>query len=521
MSGTGTLSRRKSLSRFFAKKEKKGKEQETFIISPPKNFREGVHVVFDTDAQNFKGVPDVWKNELQGSQTISVTELPTSLVPSPAPEPAKPKSPTVSKPFNIRHQIHVETDETGAVGLKGLPQEWEVKMKGVISKEEISQHPQAVIDVLEFSERANQPAGLISADLRQKQQKALADKYKESLETTAPATTATTSTTTTTTDTKQATKQVSPDVSASPAVPTSPVIPPPLHTINFEDLCGAGDPKARFVNIKKIGEGSSGTVFSGEDKQNNCKEVAIKIIPYNKNGQVLPIQNEIYMMKTTTHTNVVEYIDCYIVDDQLWVVMECLQGGSLTEVISATQLTEPQIAVICKEVLTALIFVHKMHRIHRDIKSDNILLSTKGEVKLADFGYCAQLTEEANKRNSVVGTPYWMAPELIRGMDYGTGIDIWSLGILAIEMAELQPPYLEYPPLRALFLIATQGTPKLKNPSQWSAEFKDFLARALDVDTTARASAEELLKHPFIEKSCPVRELEGAIEKARQQRRAL
>jgi len=114
-----------------------------------------------------------------------------------------------------------------------------------------------------------------------------------------------------------------------------------------------------------------------------------------------------------------------------------------------------------------------------------------------------------------------MAPELIRGMDYGTGIDIWSLGILAIEMAELQPPYLEYPPLRALFLIATQGTPKLKNPSQWSPEFRDFLARALDVDTTARATGEELLKHPFIEKACPLCDLEGAINIARQQRRAI
>lgn len=114
--------------------------------------------------------------------------------------------------------------------------------------------------------------------------------------------------------------------------------------------------------------------------------------------------------------------------------------------------------------------------------------------RAADFGYCAQLTEEATKRNSVVGTPYWMAPELIKGMDYGTGVDIWSLGIAAIEMAEGDPPYLDFPPLRALFLIATHGSPSLKEPEKWSDTFKDFLGRCLDQDSNKRATASDLLQ---------------------------
>jgi len=137
-----------------------------------------------------------------------------------------------------------------------------------------------------------------------------------------------------------------------------------------------------------------------------------------------------------------------------------------------------------------------------------------GLVKLADFGYCAQLTEKANKRNSVVGTPYWMAPELIRGMDYDTGVDIWSLGIAAIEMAEGEPPYLEYPPLRALFLIATSGSPSLKQPEKWSNNFKDFMAHSLEVNTTSRSTAEELLKHPFIKSACSYTDLGYLIQKA-------
>lgn len=222
------------------------------------------------------------------------------------------------------------------------------------------------------------------------------------------------------------------------------------------------------------------------------------------------------MMATLRHPCIVEFIGAWIYDSLLWVAMEYMDGGSLTDIIAVCKMTEPQIAAVCKECLRALFEIHSRNRIHRDIKSDNILLTSKGDVKLADFGYTAQLTEAVSKRNSVVGTPYWMAPELIRSMDYGTSVDIWSLGILAIEMAEGEPPYIEFPPLRALFLIATQGTPALKEADKWSGTFKDFLARCLDVDFQARGTAEELLCHPFLRMSCPLKNLTPLLRKAQE-----
>lgn len=566
-----SLRRKGSFSRIF-KKEKSSQSPDTFIISEPKNFREGVHVTFDPNSQNFKGVPDVWKDELQSSFIVDSTSIPSSLIPSNSePTPGKKLSSSqgngansiVSKPFNVRHKVHVETDENGIVGLKGLPSEWQVMMKGVISSEDIQSHPQAVIDVLEFNENMNKPMGSLDATLRQKQKQQMAQQLLRGVDSSTPSTkddqekpsSASSSPSSSSLSLSSHASRLS--SSSAPSSPggrgsgnssglSSSTGALPSITDPFQSLFASGDPKARIINIKKIGEGSSGTVFSGEDKKTK-KDVAIKIIPYKAatqqsasspaannmmmaammggggggggaahhgSGSNSSIHNEIYMMKTTRHRNVVEYIDCYHVEDQLWVIMEYLQGGSLTEIISVCQMTEPQIAAVCKEVLLALSFVHSLHRIHRDIKSDNILLSTNGDVKLADFGYCAQLTEQSSKRNSVVGTPYWMAPELIRGMDYGTGVDIWSLGILAIEMAELQPPYLELPPLRALFLIATQGTPSLKSPEMWSDQFKSFLAAALDVDTTKRASADDLLKHPFITQACPLVDLIPLIEQA-------
>ena len=147
----------------------------------------------------------------------------------------------------------------------------------------------------------------------------------------------------------------------------------------------------------------------------------------------------------------------------------------------------------------ALAHIHRAHRIHRDIKSDNILIDqSSGAVKIADFGFAIGLTSDATKRTSVVGTPYWMAPELIRGQDYGCEIDVWSLGITAIEMAEGEPPMMREPPLRALLMITVKSAPKLKRPERYSETFNHFLACCLQTNAAKRPSAEELLLHPFI-----------------------
>ena len=135
------------------------------------------------------------------------------------------------------------------------------------------------------------------------------------------------------------------------------------------------------------------------------------------------------------------------------------------------------------------------------IKSDNILIGRDGAVKLADFGFAVNLTAEKMKRTSMVGTPYWMAPELIRAQPYGPGVDLWSLGITAIEMAELEPPYMSEQPLRALLLITTNGSPKLQKKSNWSSEFHDFIKQCCTVDTTMRPTAQALLEHPFLKKA--------------------
>jgi serine/threonine protein kinase len=179
--------------------------------------------------------------------------------------------------------------------------------------------------------------------------------------------------------------------------------------------------------------------------------------------------------------------------------MECMDGGPLTEILGpSVDFPEPHMAYVCKQALMGLAFMHRNHRLHRDIKSDNILVDLDGHVKIADFGFAIGLTAEEDKRRSVVGTPYWMAPELIRGLSYGDKVDVWSMGITAIEMAEGEPPHIHEPPLRALLLITTQGTVSLKKPDKWSAKFRHFIARCLDQNVEKRASAEQLLLHPFL-----------------------
>lgn len=269
--------------------------------------------------------------------------------------------------------------------------------------------------------------------------------------------------------------------------------------------------------MTKIGEGAAGQVFVATHVKTGNK-VAIKKMEINSENIKLLV-TEIGIMKTSDHPNIVQYVDAYIVSsNELWVVMEYMGGGCLTDVLECfdtVQMTEPQIAYCCRETLRSLAYVHSLHRIHRDIKSDNILLSNDGKIKLADFGYAAQLTNGRVKRNTVVGTPYWMAPELIRGHEYGTKVDIWSLGIMLIEMAEGEPPYMEYPPLRALFLITTKGIPPVKNQNKWSKEFHDFFAKCLDVNVQTRPEAADLLRHPFMAKACEADGFKGIIAAAR------
>lgn len=288
----------------------------------------------------------------------------------------------------------------------------------------------------------------------------------------------------------------------------------------LQQICTDGNPNDYYKDLVKIGQGASGGVYIAHDINNHSETVAIKQMNLEQQPKKELIINEILVMKRSKHPNIVNFIDSFLLKGDLWVIMEYMEGGSLTEIVTHSVMTEGQIGSVCRETLKGLLFLHSKGVIHRDIKSDNILLNIDGNIKMTDFGFCAQINEINLKRTTMVGTPYWMAPEVVSRKEYGPKVDIWSLGIMMIEMIEGEPPYLNETPLRALYLIATNGTPKLKEPEALSTDIKQFLAWCLQVDFHARGTADELLRDKFIVEADDVLSLAPLVKIARMKRLA-
>ncbi|CAM9126309.1 unnamed protein product [Pylaiella littoralis] len=457
----------------FGEDDESGPSSSAQIISEPTDVQKHLHVEWDAASGTFKGLPEEWADLLPEGTTVD-TAAPAvsspknskrnSHIAAPVPTLAARRrfrlwgrnsddeEPSVGSvigaPFNVQHVTHVKPDSHSSTGFTGLPAAWRMVLKASgITKEEAVEHPQAVLDALAFHMDGPQANG----------------------------------------------QKMGPKMPSKEAIAKTVTEAMPLKT---------DDPMQYYTDMRKLGQGASGTVFVGTDvRSGEAKQrCALKFCPV---AEMDDLKNEIGMQCLSKHPNIVTLREAFVTKTEVVIAMDFMEGGSLTDTLGTTvDFKETYIAYVCREILLALAFMHHQFRLHRDIKSDNVLVDLQGKIKLADFGFAAALTAEQDKRASVVGTPYWMAPEIIKGLEYDGKVDVWSMGITALEMAEGEPPLLHEPPLRALLLISINPSPRLKDPNKWSKGFVHFLDSSLDVEVEKRYTADQLLQHPFVQSAC-------------------
>ncbi|KAI4530525.1 hypothetical protein MG293_019414 [Ovis ammon polii] len=275
------------------------------------------------------------------------------------------------------------------------------------------------------------------------------------------------------------------------------------------------NPEEFWEIIGELGDGAFGKVYKAQNKETNVLAAA-KVIDTKSEEELEDYMVEIDILASCDHPNIVKLLDAFYYENNLWILIEFCAGGAVDAVMLELErpLTESQIQVVCKQTLEALNYLHDNKIIHRDLKAGNILFTLDGDIKLADFGVSAKNTRTIQRRDSFIGTPYWMAPEVVmcetsKDRPYDYKADVWSLGITLIEMAEIEPPHHELNPMRVLLKIAKSEPPTLAQPSKWSSNFKDFLKKCLEKNVDSRWTTSQLLQHPFVtvDSNKPIREL--------------
>jgi len=257
-----------------------------------------------------------------------------------------------------------------------------------------------------------------------------------------------------------------------------------------------GDVKKLYKNLQHAGRGGFGSVYlarSSLDKE----EIAIKKIPHVTKKSKRTNFNEIGFLTFCKHPNIVKYYRGHLVDDEIWLVMEFMQGGTLSEAVEKYSFAESSVAYVAREMLNALEYLHRNNLVHRDLKSANVMLTVEGKIKLIDFGLCVDHTQR--RLCHMAGSPFWMPPEMILSVPHGTPADIWSLAICLLELLLGTPPNRKSP-IRAMFLAATEGV-TIPDLEKRSPELVDFLSKCLQIDQSKRATSSELLRHPFLLKA--------------------